>query len=99
VSIRFRENWDYRYLDFAFPSAAREAIFDIEMKAINDGIATRSVQSGPLMIDFPKCSGTMLHRIMMVDSKHAEAFIAEIEAACEPFTVTASEFGKYGADD
>lgn len=98
MSIKFRENYNYRYLDFACPKEAISAVFDLEMAAINADIATRSIQSGPLLTKFPYHSGTISHRIMMVDAKHADKFVEDLIAICAPYDVPETEFGDYAKD-
>lgn len=96
--IKFRENYDMRSLDFAFPHAAVKAVFEVEMKFIERGVYTRSVMSGPLRIDALRASMKMSHRIMLIDSKFADEFVEALEAAVAPFTVAEEDFGDFGKD-
>lgn len=96
--IRFRENWDYRRLDFAYPCEAIEAVFAVEKDFILRGVATRSMSSGPLGVSIGRVSTKLSHRTMLVDSAYADEFVTALEKACEPFSAAEEEFGNYGQE-
>lgn len=97
MSIRFAEDFTFRSLDFAFPHAACDAVFAVERDYIRKGVVTRSSCSGPMPTgDGRRVSGTMSRRVMMVDERWADAFIADLEAACAPFPVDDKDWHGFG---
>lgn len=98
MSIKFKENYDFRRLDFAYPREAIDAVAAVEMKYIKMGVPVRGIQAGPMFVSYARVSGTMSERIMLIDSEHADAFIADLQAACEPFEAADEDFGNFGKE-
>jgi len=93
--MKLRENWTYRKLDFACPRAALDELHDLEMAEIKAGTPIRTEFGGPLGVGPGRVSGTAHHRVMLIDEKHADRIIAQIEAICAKYPDTDVDYGKY----
>ena len=81
MGARFKENYPVRLLNFNYPRSATKAVYDVEMKYIERDVWTRSMSSGPMALPGHRVSGERNQRIMMVDERFADEFIADLKKA------------------
>jgi hypothetical protein len=89
--MKFRDNFSFRMLDFAYPREAAKAIYELDIKYIDDGVETQSMVSGPMPMGDMRYSGTMSRRIFLIDEAHADRYIAELKAVVKPFETKADD--------
>ena len=54
------------------------------------------IRSGPLVTDFPKHSGNISHRIMLIEEQHATRIILQMHEIVAKYPVEPSEYHGFG---
>jgi hypothetical protein len=93
--MKFRDNFSFRMLDIAYPSAALKAVSDLDIRYIRAGVETQSMMSGPMPVEYMRYSHSMSRRIFLIDEAHADRYIAELKAVVKPFESKTDDYGTY----